>query len=608
MKRKTSILSLFLLVLPLLLQAQEPGYPQTDTLVIRRDSLDTVRGVIRSIPDTIFFTYNADAIFPTRVSLEAEMTFKPLRITDTPVAMMEHKADPVERLARARACRISYRFDEAAKACQQAMTWADEALVPEIEKEYSLVLNALSMSDNCEVPVAVMKKRFLLKEFYLYFPFADRSFRSAPNAFDKGESIIPTYVPKNSKVAYFSSPDAGGYRNIYMSENRDSLWTAPVLLNESMVTMGNEIAPVLSPDGKTLYFASDALYGMGGYDLYKCQWDDASSSWGEPVNLGFPYSSPADDYMLMVTDDLKYTLFASNRECHSKDSVYVYVLKYEPTPTRKAISGAEELMELSLLEPASEHNQIDNANMGATGGDLNSGTLYMEVYARTEELQGTIQKLEGDIEKLQTRLVKEDDAVVRESLASAIEAKKQEKINAEMQLNDLISEFGSLEDLLSNASSLNTGRVAEAADTEIVGAGDAYVFTKHRMGGTLKAKVTEWKQNPRSNFKISPVGRFGADGSLPQDGFYYQIMFLETKRRSLADDFNGLNPVYERQTRRLQYQYFAGVFRCYQDALHALNEVRRRGFPDAVITAYKGASPISLEEALELEAAVVEAD
>ena len=120
MKRKSSILSLFLIAFPLLLQAQEPGYPQTDTLVIRRESLDPTRGVIRSIPDTIYFQYRAEAIFPT-VSLEAEMTFKPLRITDSPVALMEHKADPVERLARARACRLSYHFDEAAKACQQAM-------------------------------------------------------------------------------------------------------------------------------------------------------------------------------------------------------------------------------------------------------------------------------------------------------------------------------------------------------------------------------------------------------------------------------------------------------------------------------------------------------
>ncbi|MBO4435221.1 MAG: PD40 domain-containing protein [Bacteroidales bacterium] len=607
MKRKSTILSLFLLALPLLAGAQEPGYPQVDTLVIRRDSLDAARGVIRSIPDTIFFVYRAEAVFPTRVSLEEEMTFKPLRIVDAPITPMEHLADPVERLAKARAYRLAYRFEDAMKACQQAAMWADDALMPQVEQESNLILNCMGMTDKCQTPVAVMKQRFTLKEFYLYFPFTDRSFRSTPNAFDSGESIIPTYVPKNSKTVYFSSPDSGGARNIYMSENRDSCWTAPVLLNESMVTLGNEIAPVLSQDGKTLYFASDALYGMGGYDLYKCQWDDQAQGWGEPVNLGFPFSSPADDFMLMETDDRKYTIFASNREC-AADSVYIYVLKHEDNPAVKAVTSADELLALSLLKPSVEEAQIDNTAIGNIGNwneEYNSGTLYMEVFARTEELQTTIKQLTEDIEKLEGRLETEEDAVVRESIARAIDTKKIEKAEAEKTLSDLTGEFGNIEDLLSNASSLSTSKVAEAADTELVGAGDAYVFHKHRMGGALKAKVLPWEQHPRTVFKISPVGHFGPDGSLPQD-FYYQILFLESKRRCLTDDFNGLNPVYERQTRRLMYQYYTGVFRCYQDALHALNEVRRRGFPEAVITAYNGASPISVEEALELEAAVVE--
>lgn len=608
MKRKTSLLSLFLLVLPLFVQAQEPGYPQVDTLVIRRDSLDAARGVIRSIPDTIYFHYSADVIFATRVSLEEEMTFKPLRIVDTPVTPMEHLADPVERLAKARAYRLAYRFDDALKACQQAQLWADDALAVEVENEYGLILNCMGMTDYCQTPVVVAKRRFTLKEFYLYFPLTDRSFRNTPNAFDTGESIIPTYIPKNSRRLYFSAPDAGGARNIYMSENQDSCWTAPLLLNEAMVTTGNEISPLQSSDGKTLYFASDALYGMGGYDLYKCQWDDASQSWSEPVNLGFPFSSPADDYMIM--DDGKYTLFASNREC-AADSVYIYVLKFEPTPATKSITDADELMALSILEPSEEHVQMDNANISAPGNvteEFNSGVLYMQVFAQTEELQTTIKQLSEDIAKLESRLEKEEDEVVRESLEKTLNAKKEEKQLAEAKLTELSGEFGNLEDLLSNASSLNVSVVADAADTELEGAGGPYLFKKNRMGGNFKATVLPWAQHPRTQFKITPVGYFGPDGSLPQDDFYYQIMFLETKRRSLTDAFNGLNPVYERQTRRLQYQYYTGIFRRYQDALHALNEVRRRGFPDAVIAAYNGASPISVEEALELEAAVVEED
>lgn len=608
MKRKTSLLSLFLLVFSILAAAQEPGYPQVDTLVLRRDSLDTARGVIRSIPDTIYFTYSADAIFTKKVSLEEEMTFSPIRIVDTPIAPMVHLADPVERLARARACRLSYHFDEALKACQQALMWADDAQAAEIEAEYGLILNAMSLSDNCQTPVAVMKKQFSLKDFYLYFPFADRSFRNTPNVFDSGDGLIPTYAPKNCKTVYFSAPDDGGTRDIYMSEDRDSCWSAPVLINESMVTIGNEIAPVLSPDGKTLYFASDALYGMGGYDLYKCQWDEETRSWGEPVNLGFPFSSPADDYMIMESEDGKYILFASNRECHGSENVYIYVIQHEADPATKSVTDPGELLALSLLEPSAEQAQIDNTVIGTWNGEQNSGTLYMEVFAKTEELRGTIDQLSEDIGKLEGRLASEEDELIRESIAKAIDAKKEEKQKAEKALEDLSSEFGNLEDLLSNASSLNTSIVSDQADTEIVGAGEAYVFKKNRMGTALKVKVQPWKQDSRSQFKITPVGHFGPDGSLPKEGFYYQIFFLESKRRVYSEDLGGLNPVYERQTKRLQYQYYAGVFSCYQDALHALNEVRRRGFPNAVIAAYSGASPISVEEALELEAAAPQED
>lgn len=603
MKRKTSLLSLFLLAVPLMAQAQEPEYPQVDTLVIRRDSLDAARGVIRSIPDTIFFHYSADELF-AKVSLEDEMTFQTVRIIDTPIPLMEHLADPVERLAKARAYRLEYRFEDAVKACQQAMSWADDELAKEVEKEYGLILNCMGMTDYCQDPVPIIKKGFTLKEFFLFFPLTDRAFRSTPNVFDKGESaIIPTYVPKNSEVVYFSSPDSGGARNIYKSENNDGTWTAPELLNEAMVTMGNEIAPMLSTDGKTLYFASDALYGMGGYDLYKCQWDERIQGWGEPVNMGFPFSSPADDYMIMEAEG-KYTLFASNREC-SADSVFIYVLKFDDAPVTKAITNPAELLALSKLEPSEELVQIDNANIGNWDEEFNSGTLYMQIFAQTEELSATIKQLDEEIAKLEVRLETEADELVKESLAKTIDTKKEERQKAQKTLDDLTGEFGNIEDLLSNASSLNTSKVAEAADTELVGAGDAYLFIKHRMGGALKATVPEWEQHPRTVFKITPVGHFGPDGSLPED-FYYQIFFLETKRRSLTDDFNGLNPVYERQTRRLQYQYYTGVFRRYQDALRALNEVRRRGFPEAVITAYNGASPISVEEALELEAAVVE--
>ena len=54
----------------------------------------------------------------------------------------------------------------------------------------------------------------------------------------------------------------------------------------------------------------------------------------------------------------------------------------------------------------------------------------------------------------------------------------------------------------------------------------------------------------------------------------------------------GLSPVYERLTTSLRYTYAVGVFRSYADALTHLNAVRRLGFRDATVIAWRDGRPI----------------
>ena len=52
--------------------------------------------------------------------------------------------------------------------------------------------------------------------------------------------------------------------------------------------------PALSPDGRTLIFASDRPGGFGGLDLWSMS-HDGDLLWGEPVNLGPAINSPLDE-------------------------------------------------------------------------------------------------------------------------------------------------------------------------------------------------------------------------------------------------------------------------------------------------------------------------
>lgn len=68
-----------------------------------------------------------------------------------------------------------------------------------------------------------------------------------------------------------------------------------------------------SEDGKTIYFSSNGLEGFGGYDIYKIERLD-DGSWSEPINLGYPINTAADELFYFPTPDSLVAIVASNRE------------------------------------------------------------------------------------------------------------------------------------------------------------------------------------------------------------------------------------------------------------------------------------------------------
>ena len=54
--------------------------------------------------------------------------------------------------------------------------------------------------------------------------------------------------------------------------------------------------PIQSPDGLSLYMASNRTGGVGLLDIWVAQRPHRHAPWGAPVNLGEPVNSPADDF------------------------------------------------------------------------------------------------------------------------------------------------------------------------------------------------------------------------------------------------------------------------------------------------------------------------
>ena len=186
-----------------------------------------------------------------------------------------------------------YRFEEAMDLYARAAAGtADKDTIRLLRDRMDRSQNALNMTDFCADPVVVARERFSRKDFFLFYPLKNQTWRLPPHSLDPSEDGFPTYAPRGGQSLCFSAPDATGFRNLYVSATDGTEWSNPELMGEHLLSPGNEVFPMLSEDGKTLTFSSDGLHGMGGYDLYRSVWNEETGTWGEPVNLGFPYSSP----------------------------------------------------------------------------------------------------------------------------------------------------------------------------------------------------------------------------------------------------------------------------------------------------------------------------
>ena len=122
-------------------------------------------------------------------------------------------------------------------------------------------------------------------------------------------------VSSDGKTIFFSSNREGGFgaTDIWFTTiQNDGRLTRPVNMGDKINTAGSEMAPFIHPDGKTLYFSSDGLTGMGGKDLYVTRKLN-DSTWSEPQNLGYPINTFADEMTLIVDPAGELAYFSSDK-------------------------------------------------------------------------------------------------------------------------------------------------------------------------------------------------------------------------------------------------------------------------------------------------------
>ncbi len=188
-----------------------------------------------------------------------------------------------------------------------------------------------------------------------------------------GPPISTSYWESNpapssdGRILFFASggrPGSRGGRDIYMCHKlANGTWSEPENMGDSINTPGNEYAPFIHPDGKTLYFSSDGWPGMGGQDIFYSRLKN-DGTWSTPKNIGYPINTYADDFGLIVNVKGNFAYYSSNRKGTVDWDIFGFELYPEarPTPVTYVAGIVYDAVTKQKLEAAIDIQELETAD------------------------------------------------------------------------------------------------------------------------------------------------------------------------------------------------------------------------------------------------------
>lgn len=149
-------------------------------------------------------------------------------------------------------------------------------------------------------------------------------------------SIAHPALSPDEKTLYFASdmPGSIGFSDIYKVAiyEKDNYGT-PENLGSKINTEGRETFPFITEEND-LYFASDGHLGLGGLDVFFISLNENSKASKEVLNVGTPINSKKDDFAFIINTATKVGFFTSNRD-GGKGNDDIYKCKEQIPPIIK---------------------------------------------------------------------------------------------------------------------------------------------------------------------------------------------------------------------------------------------------------------------------------
>ncbi|MDE6577924.1 MAG: hypothetical protein K2K58_07130, partial [Muribaculaceae bacterium] len=393
-------------------------------------------------------------------------------------SLAKAKGNGAANLYLGRLAFLDYDFDKAAtlygdfKRHREKTGQVVGETVESLERQLSIAENALESVEKIVVidSIAVPADDFF--EYYKLSPSAGHFIAGSEIPLEKHrKGVDMAFVNEGGDFMMWGEPDeVGNMRIVESTRYTDGSWQEPVALPDFLYKGGYGNFPFMMPDGVTLYYSSNGAESMGGYDIFIVNRDASTGEYLQPQNVGMPFNSPADDYLLAIDEEAGVGWWATDRnELGDKITIYVYIVN----DLRKNYdSDDDDIIEKARIEdyrstqnPADKEKYEEILNMidsfgendnkekeGAFRFPMSGGTFYrnlsdfrsVEARVKMESylaLSGKIESMQKELKELRERYpVNRADNIKEDILRLEKEMDKQRA-----ELNKLKSDIYRLE-------------------------------------------------------------------------------------------------------------------------------------------------------------------
>ena len=276
-----------------------------------------------------------------------------------------------------------YMFSEAIDAFEKRIEFINKQRKPDAEalaladsllKRSKQVARMISRCEDIQiVDSLILDKESFLKAYFIG--------EQAGTLIPSSGSIV--YENQLKDRRFLAKKDSMDLFKLYSQNKIGNEWTDENPMSIPSEGEGNDNYPYVMPDGMTTYYASTRNGSIGGYDLFITRYNLNSDTYLTPNQMGMPFNSLYNDYLLVIDEENEVGYFASDR-FQPEDKVIVYAF----IPNEEYIS---------LPDTISDQERINRAQIRSIKNTWKSGMDYSAYLTTiTEDIAKQKQKKQRD--------------------------------------------------------------------------------------------------------------------------------------------------------------------------------------------------------------------